>query len=54
MSHTFETETKMAVGKSTYIVVAHYDASRESVKDKICQLLKSEVEAKIAQLRLPG
>ena len=51
ITHTFESESKTRIGNSTYIVVSHFDESRESLPDKICQLLKSEVETKIAQLR---
>jgi len=49
--HTFESESKMKIGNSTYIVVSHFDEHRENLPDKICQLLKSEVEAHVAQLR---
>ena len=51
ITHSFESESRTKIGKSTYIVVSHFDETRESLPDKICQLLKSEVEAKIAQLR---
>ena len=47
----FESEAKMKIGKNTYIVIAHYDDTRESLPDKIENLLKSEVESKIAPLR---
>ncbi|MCL1883097.1 MAG: transposon-encoded TnpW family protein [Defluviitaleaceae bacterium] len=50
-THFFESETRIKIGKNTYTVVARFDESRETMPDKICQLLKSEVESKIAQLR---
>ena len=51
MKHIFESETKMKIGNSTYVVISHFDDSRESLQEKICQLLKSEVESRIAQMR---
>ena len=50
-SHLFEAESEMKIGKTTYIVVAHFDESGETLKNKICQLLESEVESQIAQVR---
>ena len=51
ITHTFESESRTKIGKNTYIVVSHFDDSRETLPEKICQLLKSEVESQIAQLR---
>jgi len=50
-THLFETESKMEIGKTTYIVVAHFDESSETLRNKICQLLESKVESQIAQVR---
>ena len=48
----FEKEYQMKIGAATYIVAAHFDSSRESLPEKITNLLKSEVEMKIAQLHV--
>ena len=51
ITHAFERETRTRIGKTTYIIVAHYDDTRETLPTKIETLLKSEVETKIAQLQ---
>ena len=51
ITHSFDSETKTKIGKNTYIVVSHFDNTGESLQEKICQLLKSEVESRIAQVR---
>ena len=40
----FEAETKIKIGKTTYIVSAHFDDTREPLKKKINHLLCSEIE----------
>ena len=40
----FEAETKIKIGKTTYILSAHFDDTREPLKKKINHLLSSEIE----------
>lgn len=39
----FKTETKMTIGKTTYIVTAHFDNTKEPLKRKINHLLNAEI-----------
>jgi len=43
MRQDFEKELKVKAGKTTMLVVAHYDDTRETLKDKVTHLLKTEV-----------
>ncbi len=44
----FESETKTKIGAVTYIVAAHFDDKRESLKAKINHLLSVEIDRAIS------
>ena len=43
---SFPTKTKMQIGKTTYLINSYFDKSGESLKEKIKNLLISEVQKK--------
>ena len=49
----FEPETRTKIGAVTYIVAAHFDDERESLKSKINHLLCAEINRSISA-HLPG
>ena len=46
---SFPTESKMQIGKTTYLINSYFDKSGESLKEKIKNLLISEVQRKSEQ-----
>ena len=45
----FPTERKMQIGKTTYLINSYFDKTGESLKEKIKNLLISEVQRKSEQ-----
>lgn len=43
---SFPTESKVQIGKTTYLINSYFDKSGESLKEKIKNLLISEVQKK--------
>ena len=46
---SFPTESKMQIGKTTYLINSYFDKTGESLKEKIKNLLISEVQRKSEQ-----
>ena len=46
---SFPTERKVQIGKTTYLINSYFDKSGESLKEKIKNLLISEVQRKSEQ-----
>lgn len=46
---SFSTESKMQIGKTTYLINSYFDKSGENLKEKIKNLLISEVQRKSEQ-----
>lgn len=46
---SFPTESKMQIGKTTYLINSYFDKSGGSLKEKIKNLLISEVQRKSEQ-----
>ena len=46
---SFPTESKMQIGKTTYLINSYFDKAGESLKEKIKNLLISEVQRKSEQ-----
>ena len=47
---SFPTKTKMQIGKTTYLINSYFDKSGETLKEKIKNLLISEVQRKSEQI----
>ena len=43
---SFPTESKMQIGKTTYLINSYFDKTGESLKEKIKNLLVSEIRRK--------
>ena len=43
---SFPTKTKMQIGKTTYLINSYFDKKGESLKEKIKNLLVSEIRRK--------
>ena len=49
---SFPTESKMQIGKTTYLINSYFDKSGESLKEKIKNLLVSEIRRESHQIGL--
>ena len=47
---SFPTESKMQIGKTTYLINSYFDKSGESLKEKIKNLLVSEIHKESEQM----
>ena len=47
---SFTTESKVQIGKTTYLINSYFDKSGETLKEKIKNLLISEVQRKSEQI----
>jgi len=48
-TYYFDNETRQKIGAVTYIVAAHFDETRENLKNKINHLLHNEIEQSVAR-----
>lgn len=49
---SFPTKTKMQIGKTTYLINSYFDKTGESLKEKIKNLLVSEIHREPHQIGL--
>ena len=49
---SFPTKTKMQIGKTTYLINSYFDKTGESLKEKIKNLLVSEIHREPRQIGL--
>lgn len=49
---SFPTESKVQIGKTTYLINFYFDKTGESLKEKIKNLLVSEIHREPHQMRL--
>ena len=49
---SFPTESKVQIGKTTYLINSYFDKTGESLKEKIKNLLVSEIHREPHQMRL--